>query len=292
MALGSYKFSVGSENDGQTVKTFLRKEMGLTARSMTVLKYCGAGITLDGKAVRAHDVLRYGNELIVRLPKEDSEVQPVEGESDIIYEDDYFILVNKPADMPVHPTKIHQTDTLANILAFHQSNRGESYTFRALNRLDKDTSGCVLVAKDRIAYSMIQPTVKKTYLAVCEGEIDMEGTIDMPIGLMDDSKMRRCVRDDGQNAVTHYRPLCFDGKNTMIELWLETGRTHQIRCHMSAVGHPLLGDDMYGGGLGLIDRQALHCYKLRLKHPLNGEEMTFTAPLPDDMKMLGFDIDR
>lgn len=282
MALGYYELTVGKQNDGTTLKTFLRKECGISARSMTVLKYAGMGVTRRGEEIRAHDILYAGDVVIIQLPEEKSGITPVEGALDILLEDRYLLLVNKPADMPVHPTKIHQTDTLANLVAAYQQRRGEDYTFRALNRLDKDTSGCVLIAKDRIAYSLMQPTVRKTYVAVCEGEISESGTVDMPIGLSDNSRIVRCIREDGDRAVTHYQPIKVANGHTLLELWLETGRTHQIRCHMSSIGHPLAGDDLYGGSLEHIARQALHCRDMRFIHPVSGEELYVTTQIPSE----------
>lgn len=280
MALGYYSFTVGAENGGQTLKTFLRRECGLSARSMTVLKYAGMGITRSGTELRAHDIVRTGDRIEIQLPRETNDIPPVEGELDILYEDRYLLIVNKPAAMPVHPTKVHQLDTLANIVAYHQQKRGEVYTFRALNRLDKDTSGCVLIAKDRVAYAQVLPTIAKRYIAVCEGMIASEGTINAPIALQEGSTMRRCVRADGAAAVTHYRPIKSGSGHTLCELCLETGRTHQIRCHMSHIGHPLAGDDLYGGSRRYIHRQALHCAFVRFCHPVTHEEMAVEAAVP------------
>ena len=159
---------------------------------------------------------------------------------------------------------------------------GESYTFRALNRLDKDTSGCVILAKDRIAYSLVQPTVEKEYVAVCEGNIEMSGTIDAPIALCPDSKLKRCVCVDGDRAVTHYEPIAHGNVHTMCRMKLETGRTHQIRCHMSHIGHPLAGDDLYGGSLRYITRQALHCQSVRFTHPDTKEAILLSTEIPTE----------
>ena len=206
------------------------------------------------------------------------------GVLDILYEDAYLLIVNKPADMPVHPTKIHQTDTLANIVSCYQMSNGEPYTFRALNRLDKNTSGCVAVAKDRITYAQVLKSIQKVYLAVCEGELRHDGLIDRPITLAPDSKMKRVVCDDiVRRAVTHYHVLKATPTHTVLTLWLETGRTHQIRCHLSSVGHPLAGDDLYGGRTDLISRQALHCAGMRLIHPVTGKVIEVHAPIPNDI---------
>ncbi len=283
MALGRFSFPVTAANDGQTVKTFLRRECGLSARSMTVLKYTGAGITRSGDLLRAHDLLREGDIVEIALPGEVSDVEPVQGELNILFEDDRLLIVDKPAGMPVHPTKIHQLDTLANLVAFYQRSREEAYTFRALNRLDKDTSGIVLIAKDRITYMLVQPTVRKVYCAVCEGMITEAGTVDLPIALAEDSKIKRCVSQNGTRAITHYEPVAWGDDHTMLRLRLETGRTHQIRCHMSSLGHPLAGDDLYGGSLRYIRRQALHCAEVLFVHPDTHEEIKLCGEIPAEL---------
>lgn len=282
MAVGYYEFKVGAEDDGVSLKQFLRRRCGLSARSMTVIKYKGGKISSGSRELRAHDVLREGDIVSVRLPRESCEIELVKGDLDILYEDERLLIVNKPANMPVHPTKVHQLDTLANIVSGYQMSRGESWTFRALNRLDKDTSGCVILPKDRIAYSLIQPTVRKTYLAVCEGLLNENGVINAPIALSPDSKIKRCVSTDGAEAITHYDIVSQGSCHTMLRLWLETGRTHQIRCHMSHIGHPLAGDDLYGGSLQFIDRQALHCSEVTLIHPDTHETVNIKAEIPPE----------
>ena len=237
---------------------------------------------MGGKELHAHDTVHSGETVIISLPREHNDIEAVEGELDILYEDDYLLIINKPAGMPVHPTKIHQLDTLANIVSYYQQSRGEDYTFRALNRLDKDTSGCVILVKDRIAYSLVKPTVRKTYIAVCEGMIQESGTVNAPIALSPDSKIKRCVSAQGAEAITHYQPIRYGKGHTLCELWLETGRTHQIRCHMSSIGYPLAGDDLYGGSLHRIGRQALHCQKVTLTHPVTHEKLQITTDIPKE----------
>ena len=283
MALGYYEFTVGAADDGITVKSFLRRKCGLSARSLTVIKYDGGSIVCGVKELHANDVLHGGDLVQVTLPHETNDITPVQGVLDILYEDRRLMIVNKPAAMPVHPTKVHQLDTLANIVNFYQRERGESYTFRALNRLDKDTSGCVILAKDRVAYSLVQPTVAKEYIAVCEGNIKESGTIDAPILLAPDSKIKRCVSPDGASAFTHYEPIARGNGHTMCRVRLDTGRTHQIRCHMSHIGHPLAGDDLYGGSLQYIQRQALHCRSVTFLHPDTGERIAIKTEIPSEI---------
>lgn len=282
MSLRFYEFEVTAEDDGVSLRQFLRRRCGLSARSLTVIKY-GGSICCGSRELRARDALRQGDIVSVRLPNEVCEIEPVKGCLDILYEDERMLIVNKPANMPVHPTKLHQLDTLANIVSFYQQSMGESYVFRALNRLDKDTSGCVILVKDRIAYALVKPTVQKTYIAVCEGIIPESGVISMPIALAPDSKIKRRVCSAGAEAITHYEVLEHGNDHTTLCLWLETGRTHQIRCHLSYIGHPLAGDDLYGGSLKYIGRQALHCRKVTLRHPDTHETICVSAGVPPEL---------
>ena len=212
------------------------------------------------------------------------------GKLDILYEDDYILIVNKPYSMPVHPVKQHQSDTLANIVAYYAQNSGKEFTFRAINRLDKDTSGIVFIAKDRYTANAVKFALNKTYFAVCSGIINENGTVNAPIALKKDSKMVREVTPDGAESITHYKVLAKGEDCTLVSLVLETGRTHQIRCHMAYLGHPLEGDDLYGGRLDKIQRQALHCGKLDFVHPITKQPITVTAPIPDDMKNISQEI--
>lgn len=278
----SYEFIVDSAYDGSTLRTFLRKACGITARSMTILKYSEGGIFRGEDLLKAHNIVHTGETITLRLPHEQNDIIPTEGELTILFEDEYLLIVDKPAGMPVHPVKTHQSDTLANIVSYYQMCRGESYVFRALNRLDKDTSGCVIIAKDRLTNALVKDSIRKTYVAVCEGIVNEEGCIDAPIGLASDSRIKRMVRSDGSPAVTHYQPITHGNGHTLLKLWLETGRTHQIRCHLSSIGHPLAGDDLYGGSLRYIRRQALHCRQIELIHPITKEQIRLYSDTPDE----------
>ena len=285
MSFTCFDFTVTADNDGCTLRTFLRKACGISARSMTLLKF-SEGIYRRDTVIKAHEIVHSGEVITLRLPREKNDIAPVRGELSILYEDEYLLIVDKPAAMPVHPTKKHQLDTLANIVSCYQQGRGESYTFRALNRLDKDTSGCVMIAKDRLTYALVKDSITKKYMAVCEGVILDEGVIDSPIGMEENSKIKRCVRADGQSAITYYRPISNDGQHTLLELWLETGRTHQIRCHMSNIGHPLAGDDLYGGSLIEITRQALHCREITFEHPYTKEQIYISTDIPYEIAQI------
>lgn len=282
MALRLFSFTVQPGYDGMTARSYLRYVCGLTARSMTVLKYAEGGILRGSAVLRSCDIVRAGDLIEIHLPEESCGIEPIQGKLDILFEDDRLLVVNKPPFMPVHPTKVHQSDTLANIVVYYQAQKGESYAFRALNRLDKDTSGCVIMAKDRMSYALTLPSVRKTYYAVCEGVIDSAGEIDAPITTEEGSKIKRCVSPDGKRAVTRYLPLRQGNCHTLLELTLLTGRTHQIRCHMSSIGHPLAGDDLYGGSRRLINRQALHCAAVVFSHPITRERIELNAPIPPE----------
>ncbi len=279
------KFSVEEKHDNMQAKRYLKQVHGLSTRLITRLKNTPDGILMDGKLLRAVDFVKAGAVITVNLPDEQSEyIEPVEGKLEILYEDSFILAVNKPPFMPVHPVKQHQTDTLANVVVYYARQRGESYVFRAHNRLDRDTSGIVLIAKDKFTINKLKNGVKKTYTALVHGKIENGGTIAKPIGLLDDSKMVRHVLSEGTPAITHYAPIAFNEQATLLKLQLETGKTHQIRCHMSSMGHPLVGDDLYGGKREFINRQALHCGTVEFTHPVTSEIITVTAPLPNDIE--------
>ena len=200
----------------------------------------------------------------------------------MVFENESVIVFNKPQGMPVHPSMNHYEDTLGNYF----SALYPELTFRPVNRLDKGTSGLCIVAKDAHAASLLQGCCTKVYYAAAEGETPPEGRIDAPIARERESIILRCVREDGQPSVTEYRRITFSGRYSLLEVRPLTGRTHQIRVHFAHIGHPLAGDDMYGGGLENITRQALHCGSITFREPQTGEMMTVTAELPDDMAAL------
>ncbi len=184
--------------------------------------------------------------------------------------------------MPVHPSIRHQGDTLGNYF----SSLFPELTFRPVNRLDRDTSGLCVIAKNALAASSLQGECRKIYYAAVHGIIEESGTIDAPITRRQQSIITRCVSPEGRRAVTHYRRLSFNEKYSLAEIVLETGRTHQIRVHFSHIGHPLAGDDLYGGLRENISRQALHCGNMSFTEPVSGELITVNAPLPEDIEGL------
>ena len=256
---------------------------GISRRLITRLKRTQNGITRNGELIRTIDTVSAGDKII--LSEQDSKLLEPNGKLDveILYEDDQLIIFNKPPFMPVHPSIKHQGDTLGNFFAYHCPN----LTFRPVNRLDRDTSGCVIVAKNQFSAKALQRSYEKVYYAVCHGLFEnAERTVSAPIAREQESIIKRCVRSDGQTAVTHYKVLKQDKKYALLEFHLENGRTHQIRVHMAHIGHPIAGDDMYGGSREDYPHQALHCGKVTFLHPTSGKKMTITAPT--DIMQLDF----
>ncbi len=275
-------FTVSDFEDGMILKNWMRLH-GISTRSTVRLKHYGC-ILLDGTPVTVRAIVRVGNIIELRFPEDAKPAEAEEIQVPIMYEDDSVIVMNKPAHMPVHPSKNLQSGTLANAFAGHIAQKGQSLAFRAVNRLDRGTSGLVVVALNPIAAAKLAGSVDKEYICVCSGELPETGKIDMPIRRREDSKMERCVASDGQRAVTNYRRIYTNGKFSVASVTLETGRTHQIRVHFSHVGFPLIGDTMYGYADEILDRQALHCASVCFTHPISGEKISVTSDLPQDLK--------
>lgn len=286
------RFTADEADEGRTVRDVLQKRYGVSRRLLIRAKFKGL-ITRNGQLVFVNEQLRAGDEIAVMVTEDAEEtVAPEAMPLSIRFEDDDLMVIAKPAGLVVHPTGNHAGGTLANGVIAYWQQRGEHRKFRAVNRLDKDTSGLLIVAKNQWAHEQFsrmqqERTLHRIYQAIAEGEVEPdEGTIDAPIGLAEDSFITRQIRPDGQKAVTHFRLLARGNGLSHLELKLDTGRTHQIRVHMSSLGHPLAGDDLYGGGRQLIGRQALHAFRLAFVHPRSGQRMEWTEPLPTDMSEL------
>lgn len=265
-----------------TLENFLVGKKGVSKRLLTKLKRQEGGITRNGVTIRSIDMVSAGDVIVLTL-EDDSFLEP-NGSLNVpvAFENDSLVVFNKPSGMPVHPSIRHQGDTLGNFFAY----RYPELTFRSVNRLDRDTSGLCIIAKDALAAKLLQGNCKKVYYAAVHGEIPEKGTIDAPIARERESIILRCVREDGQRAVTHYKRLKMNDKYSLAEIDLETGRTHQIRVHFAHIGAPLAGDDLYGGLRNDISRQALHCGRLSFNDPLSGEPITVDSELPEDIKAL------
>ncbi len=281
---------VTAEEAGRTVQEILTGTLQVSRRMIQKLTR-SRGIQLNGRPAFLAKKLREGDVVAVRLAfAEESGLEPVEMELDIVYDDADLLVVNKPPFLLVHPTSPEQRNTLAHGLAAHFLERGLRTKVRPVHRLDRDTSGLVLIATSAHTHQLLdrqlrRREMKREYLALVDGVIaDEEGVIDAPIGKHKDHPHLRTVRPGGDPAVTRYRVVERYPEATLVQLELETGRTHQLRVHLAHLGHPPLGDRQYGGkGLQLLNRQALHAWRLSFSHPSSGEPMSFEAPLPPDM---------
>lgn len=287
--------SITPELAGLEVNTLLRRQLGLSGTVLRRVKWLEDGITLDGLRVHVRVRVSEGQMLSVRLtdPVPTSGVVPAEGPLDIIYEDADLIVVSKAPGVLVHPGHGHFDDTLGNYLMWHYAQAGDESDFHPVHRLDKGTSGLVVIAKhahgqEKLKNQLHTGDFRRVYLAVCDGAPpEPVGTVDAPIGQAEGSLTAREVRPDGKPARTHYKVLQTCGPRSLVELELETGRTHQIRVHMAHIGCPLTGDFLYGTeNRALIARPALHSAHLELAHPITGERLAFDAPLPADMAAL------
>lgn len=277
-------FTVPAECDGMLLGSFLHRTKNVSQRIIRNAKRENNGITADGEMIRTVDKIACGQRIKISLPAPRCEMEPGDIPLDIFYEDEHYLLLNKGYGVPVHPTSnIHINDTLANGIVKYMRSISDCYSISIINRLDRDTSGLVLVAKNAYAAENAAGTIDKTYIAICSGTISEPGRIDAPIARMGGSIIKRCVSKNGAAAVTNYTPIKTSNDLTLVSVKLETGRTHQIRVHFSYIGHPLEGDDMYGGSLDRIKRQALHCAKISFKHPILNKTLCFESPMPNDM---------
>lgn len=285
-----FTYLVGEEAKGLTVGQFL-KEKGYSHQVLVHLKKTERGICRDGEPVYTSGRLYAGNRLEIRLAEEEAseQIQPVFLPFGVVYEDQDLMVIDKPAGMPVHPSVNNHGNTLANGVAAWSRERGEQFPYRCINRLDRNTSGLLIVAKHMLSASVLYGQMRdrkihRTYLAIVKGHIEKPGTIDVPIGRKPGSVIERMVDPEhGERAVTHYEPLDWGADWTLVKCRLETGRTHQIRVHMSHMGHPLPGDYLYYPEDHSMGRQPLHSWKLSFTHPVTGEALYFEQPMPEDM---------
>ena len=290
----NYKFQVKESENKMRLNIFLRHS-GVSAALIKKLKFLPDGILVNGEKKNTDYMLSAGETVEINTTDEDmdSTVIVQSGPLDIVYQDDCCMVVNKPYDVPCHPSFNHPTDTIANYFMGYWREKGQTKICRVINRLDKNTSGLVLIALDSHSAEKLKGNVDKTYTAIAQGRCEKDyGIIDRPIARQQESIITRCVREDGQRAVTEYFVRKCDDNFTLADIKLHTGRTHQIRVHFSHIGHPLAGDDLYGGSLEHINRHALHCSRLAFPSPATGEMVDIQAPLPADMAVLEEKIGR
>ena len=276
------------------VSRFL-KQKGFSSQNLVQLKKSPDAVLVGGVPCFMNHVLQPGDTLTLHIREERSseKIPPVDLPLDIVYEDADLMVINKPAGMPIHPSMNNYYNSMANALAYYFEQQNCPFVFRCINRLDRDTSGLTIVAKHYVSAGMLSAMIAnkaasgitREYLAIVKGSVQPpEGTITAPLGRKEGSIIERTVDfEKGESAVTHYKVL--DEKNgySLVSLILETGRTHQIRIHMKYLGYPLIGDYLYHPDMERIQRQALHAWKLTFRHPITGETLAFTAPLPEDM---------
>lgn len=273
-------FVITDENAGKRIKEFLRA-FGVSGSLLKKLKNTENGICKNGAPARTIDTVFCGDRLQINIEDSGKAPESADIKINLLYEDEDLIAAEKPAFMPVHESRNHRGDTLSNAVADICGG-----AFRAIYRLDRDTSGIVLIAKNEFAAAKLAGRVRKDYYAVVCGKIEGSGVIDAPIKRERESIIKRCVAPDGESAVTHYTAIKHSEKYTLVKLKLETGRTHQIRVHFAHIGYPLAGDTLYGGGTEEISRQALHCRDIYFSHPVSEEEIHIFCEMPQDMKKL------
>ena len=291
----TFTYLITQKDSPCTVESYLKKR-GYSHPILVQLKKTQNGILVNQKWAYVKTILNPDDKLEIHLEETASSehIVPVELPFSIVYEDEDILVVNKPADMPIHPSINNYENTLANAVAYYYKKQGETFIFRCINRLDRDTTGLLVIAKHLLAGcilsdQMLNRQIHRQYRAIVCGKTEKEGIIDAPIGRAEGSTvLRRIDFEHGETARTRYRLLSYDEEKDLsyISLKLDTGRTHQIRVHMSYIGHPLPGDFLYNPDYRYISRQPLHSYGLEFIHPLTGEPLSFTAHLPADMAAL------
>ncbi|MEN3004939.1 RluA family pseudouridine synthase [Dehalobacterium formicoaceticum] len=283
-------YRAGTLDQNTLLRNILYEKL-LLSHSLVVRLKQENRIKVNGVPARTNQPINPGDVITIDVEfTEENTIIPEPIPLEIIYEDQDFLVVHKPAGLSTHPSRKNGTGTLANAVAYYWRNRGQNTIFRPINRLDRDTSGLVLIGNNQFAHQAIfnpkkSPIFERHYLALVEGVLtEDQDCIDLPIAHPDINLRRRIVHPEGRKAVTHYRVLTRFPQHTLLALKLETGRTHQIRVHLSFLGHPLCGDLLYGSPSPLIDRQALHAYLLRFIHPRSGGEIRLELPLAADIK--------
>jgi len=281
------------ENDKYiNLKDLLKNYFEISDRLLVRLKH-NQKLFINGKIASVDSTLDFDDiaTVVIDFVEDNSNIVPTKIDLKIIYEDDYLLIIDKPSGMPIHPSQDHYEDSLSNGVKFYFDKIGLKKKIRPINRLDKDTSGLVVFAKNEYIQECLVKQMKtkqfeKQYIAICEGTFkENKGTINAPIARKENSIIERCISETGDTAITHYEVVKILNNYSVVKCILETGRTHQIRVHMAHIGHPLLGDTLYGNSSSLITRQALHAYKISFIHPITKKVMEFFAPLPNDFEI-------
>jgi len=293
--MAKYEHTVTTEESGLTINQILRKNYKFSSRFRTKMKYQSL-VDLNGTPTPGYIKPGVGDVIGVRLPEESSDFIPEDIPLDIVYEDEDILIVNKQAGIIVHPTKGHPEHTIANAVMKYMEDTDQSFKVRFANRIDMDTTGMIIVCKNanaqnELSSQMRRNTVVKRYYALVEGNIAEDHfTVELPVGRPDSVSIRRTVMyEGGKDAFSEFNvlgryPSKRYGDHTLVEVILHTGRTHQIRVHLSHIGHPIAGDELYEGGDFLIRRQALHAYYIEFDHPMTKERVSFETDIPEDIK--------
>lgn len=295
-------YRIPNSYEGHKISEFLRNQ-GISTKSIIRLKSDVENVLLNDEPGFINRILKKDDRLTLCVKELESskKIPPVDLPLSIIYEDEDILIVNKPANMPIHPSMNNYENTLGNAVAYYYMKKGEPFLYRCINRLDRDTTGLTILAKHYLSCGILYDEmesreIKRTYYAIVENRTVFDapyahrllqtGTIDLPLGRRPDSAIERIVDiKNGDKAITHYRVLATNDGLSLLELQLDTGRTHQIRVHMQAIGHPLIGDFLYNPKDTHMKRQALHAGKLSFRHPITKEILSFTAPVPQDMQV-------
>jgi len=283
-------YTIPPEFEEMPLLSFLKAKQ-YSSQIITHLKRTENGIVLNGIWGRVKDILHTNDILTITLMEMESSenIVPSALPLDIVYEDEDLMVINKASDMPIHPSQGNYNNTLANAVAYHYAQKGEHFVYRCINRLDRDTTGLLILAKHMYSASLLSNMVQsreihREYLAIASGLVPEKGVIEAPIGRVDGSTIERHVdMEHGDYACTHYKRIAYKNGHSLVSLKLDTGRTHQIRVHMKYIGHPLPGDFLYNPDYSVIQRQALHSHRLQFVHPISGQDMVFQAKLPADM---------
>lgn len=284
-------YIIDEDSAGLRVEQFLRRKR-YSGQNLSEIKRMPKSILVNGVHYYMRQELSKGDHLQVRIceTKNSEKIPPTNLPLNIIYEDEDLLVLNKPAGMPIHPSLNNYTNSMANALAYYFQSQGKPFIFRCCNRLDRDTSGLTIVSKHLVSGSILSDMTKyrevhREYLAIARGSVTpSEGTIQAPLGRKEGTIIERTVDwEHGEDAVTHYKVVKEANRHSLVSLRLETGRTHQIRIHMKYLGYPLIGDYLYNPDMEYMTRQALHSHHMEFTHPITGEHMSFTAPLPEDM---------
>ena len=284
-------YSVSKDREGLTILDFLKKE-GYSHHVLSLMKTDREAILLNGERGFGKTPLKEGDSLRILIPETETsdQILPTKMPLCILYEDEDILVLNKPADTPIHPSQGNYEHTLANGAAWYFAQKGEPFVYRCINRLDRDTTGALILAKNPLSAAILSQQmadrqIRRTYLALVEGVLPPKGTVDAPIARVEGSTIEREINfETGERAVTHYERLALGKQFSLAELHLETGRTHQIRVHMKYIGHPLPGDYLYNPVYDRISRQPLHSFQLEFTHPITKKALIFTAPLPSDFR--------